>query len=182
MSGRIKIGAALVAVSLAFIPTGCGGSDAAEKLTEKAIEQGGGGDVDINSEDGTVKYTDENGNETEMNVDGEGASLPKDWPADLAPPDSVTLITSNTSTSGDEKTMTVLGQADGTVSDYVTAIKGQLEDAGYEITQDSTTAVDDGSYAGLTATKGDQEVTVTIASDASSSAKVSLTMTISGPA
>lgn len=182
MNGRTSTAAIGLAAALIFGGAACSGGDAAEKLTEKAIEDAGGGDVDIDSEDGTVKYTDKDGNETEMNIDGAGASLPKDWPADLAPPESVTLLTSNTSTVDGSKSMTVLGEAEGTVEDLLPAIKSQLEDGGWEITQDSSSTVGTGSYAGLTAEKGDQEVTVAIAGDPTSETKVTITMSITSKA
>ena len=180
MSGRTRFAAIGMAVALILLGSACSSSDAADKLTEKAIENSGGGDVDIDSEDGTVKYTDEDGNETEMNIDGEGASLPKGWPSDLAPPDSVTLLSSSTSTTGGTKTMTVLGEAEASIDDLVPAIKEQVTAAGFEITQDTSSDLTGGGYAGLTATKGDQELVVAVASDATGSDKVTVTMTISG--
>jgi len=182
MNGRIKVAAIGLAVGLVFVGSGCSGSDAAEKLSEKAIEQSGGGDVDIDSEDGTVKYTDEDGNETEMNIDGEGASLPDDWPAALDPPDSVKLITSNTSTNGGDQVMTVLGEASGTIDDFQAAIKSQVTDAGYEVTQDTSSDVTGGGYAGMTATKGNETVVVAIASDPTRKGTVTITMTITSKA
>jgi hypothetical protein len=167
-----------IGVALIFTASACSSSDAATKLTEKAIEKQSGGDVDIDSDDGTVKYTDKDGNETELNIDGEGASLPKDWPSDLAPPDSVKLVTSNTATTGGKKTMTVLGEAEGTVEDFAPAIKSQLESAGYEITQDTTSSGSGGGYAGMTATKDGQQVTVALANDAASKGSVTITISI----
>jgi hypothetical protein len=178
MSGRMKAAAIGLAVGLVLVGSACSSSDAADKLTEKAIEKSGGGDVDIDSKDGTVKYTDKNGNETEMNIDGDGASLPDDWPSDLAPPDSVKLITSNTSTSGGDQVMTVLGEASGSIDDYQSAIEGQVTDAGYEVTQSTSKDVTGGGYAGMTATKGDQTLVVAIAGDPARKDSVTITMTI----
>lgn len=178
MSARTKAAAITMAAALILLGSACSSSDAAEKLTEKAIEDASGGDVDVDSEDGTVKYTDENGNETEMNIDGEGASLPEDWPSELDPPDSVTLITSNTSTTGGQTSMTVLGEAEGTIEDFAAGIKTQLEDGGYEITQDTSSSSTGGGYAGMSATKGDQEVTVALADDPVSDGGITITMTV----
>lgn len=177
MTGRTKVAAIGLAFGLVFTGAACSSSDAAEKLTEKAIEDAGGGDVDIDSEDGTVKYTDQNGNETEMNIDGDGASLPKGWPADLAPPDSVKLISSSSSTTGGEELMTVLGEAPATVDELLPAVKEQVTGAGFEITQDTSTEVTGGDYAGLTATKGDQTLAVSMAGDPTAD-KTTITMTI----
>lgn len=182
MQAGTRLAAVGMAFTLVFLGAACSSSDAADKLTEKAIEDASGGDVDVDSKDGTVKYTDEDGNETEMNIDGEGASLPKDWPADLAPPDSVKLITSSTSTTGGTTTMTVLGEAEASLDDLVPAIKEQVTGAGYEITQDTSSDVTGGGYAGMTATKGDAELTVAVASDTTSKGKTTITMTLSSKA
>ena len=177
MIGRTKWAAMGLALGLVFVGAACSSSDAADKLTEKAIEKSSGGDVDIDSEDGTVKYTDENGNETEMNVDGSGAKLPDGWPKDLAPPDSVKLISTGTTTVSGVKTMTVLGEADASVDDLAAGVKGQITDAGFDITQDTSTDVTGGGYVGMTATKGGQELTVAIASGATGG-KTTVTMTL----
>ncbi len=182
MNGRIKTAAISLAMGLVFVSSACSSSDAADKLTEKAIEKSGGGNVDIDSKDGTVKYTDKDGNQTEMNIDGDGASLPKDWPADLAPPDSVKIVTSNTSTTGGDQTMTVLGEASGTIEDFQAAITSQVTDAGYKVTQNTSSDVTGGGYAGMTATKGTDTLVVAIASDPTSDGKVTITMTITSKA
>ncbi|HWJ64066.1 MAG TPA: hypothetical protein VNS19_19005 [Acidimicrobiales bacterium] len=180
MRVRTKVAAIGLALGLVLVGSACGSSDAADKPAKGGTEAGGkGGDVDIDAKDGTVKYTDEDGNETEMNVDGEGASLPKGWPEDLTPPDSITLITSTTSTSGGKKTMTVLGEAEASIDELVPAIKAQITDAGYEIAQDTTSEMTGGDYAGLSATKGDQDLMVAVAADPTDDAKVTITMTVS---
>ncbi|WP_421120115.1 hypothetical protein ACE2AJ_01840 [Aquihabitans daechungensis] len=185
MSRRTKTAAIGMVVGLALAVAACGGSEAADKLTEEAIEQSGGGDVDIDSEDGTVKYTDEDGNETEMNIDGEGASLPDGWPSELAPPDSVKLITSNTtndSTAGGDQVMTILGEASGTSDEFQAAIKEQVTDAGFDVAQDTASDVTGGGYAGLTAKKGEDTLVVAIASDPTREGTVTITMTLTSKA
>ena len=181
MNGRTKVAAIALAAGLVLVGSACSSSEAAKKLTEKAIEKQSGGDVDINSKDGTVKYTDKDGNETEMNIDGEGASLPKGWPDDLAPPDSIKLVTSTTSTAGSKTSMTVLGETETSIDDLVPAIKQQVEDAGFKVTQDATGGVAGTGYAGLTAAKGEDALVVAIASDPTQAGKVTVTMTYSTP-
>jgi len=175
MQARTRAAALAMACTLVLLGA-CSSSDAADKPADEATEQTSGGDVDVNAKDGTVKYTDEDGNQTEMNIDGSGASLPKGWPADLAPPDSVTIITSRTSTDGKE--VTILGEAESSIDDLAAPIRDQVTGAGYTITQDTSSDVSGGGYAGMTAAKGDAELTVAISSDTTSKGKVTITMTL----
>lgn len=168
----------LIACSLvvAFALAGCGsGSDVAEKIAEEAAEQGSGGNVDI--EDGNVKYTDDEGNETEFDVSG-SAELPDGFPEDLAPPDSVKIITSNTSTVNGQKTMVVYGEADGTVEELAEGLKSQLTEAGYEISNDSSMAGTGGDFVGLTATKGTTTVTASV-TGATTGGKTAISLSVS---
>jgi hypothetical protein len=178
MRGRTKAAAIGVASALALVGAGCGSSDAADKPPKKPPA----GDVDIDSKDGTVKYTDEHGNETEMNLDGSGASVPKGWPSALDPPDSVTILSSGTTTRGGEKTMTVLGQADGSIAQLGPAVRDQVTAAGFDITQDTSSDVTGGGYIGMSATKGDDELVVALAADTTSKGKVTITMTLTSKA
>ncbi|MCU1369199.1 MAG: hypothetical protein JWO77_393 [Ilumatobacteraceae bacterium] len=177
MRTRTTLAAVGIALGLVLASTACGSSDASSKPTTTTSAKGNGGDVDIDG-DGTVKYTDEDGNETELDLDGSGASLPEDWPGDLAPPASVKLVTSTTATVDGDTTMTVLGEAQGTVADLVPSIKDQVEAGGFEITQDATGDASGSGYAGMTATKGGDELVVAIATDPSTKGKVTLTMTL----
>jgi hypothetical protein len=173
-----ELGAVVLAAGLVLVVPACGGSDDGGAATTTTADRPAGGDVDIDAKDGTVKYKDEDGNETEMALDGQGAELPDDWPSGLAPPDSVTIITSNTSTIDGDKTMTVLGEAQGSIDDLQQAIKAQVADAGFDVSQDTPTDLTGGAYAGMTATKGDDTLVVAIARDPSSDDKVTLTMTL----
>lgn len=167
----------LIACSLAatFALAGCGsGSDVAEKIAEKAAEEGSGGNVDI--EDGNVKFTDEEGNETEFDVSG-SAELPEGFPEDLAPPDAVKIITSNTSTVNGQKTMVVYGEAEATVEELAEGLKTQLTDAGYEISNDSSMAGTGGDFVGLTATKGATTVTASV-SNAATGDKTAISLSV----
>ena len=178
MSARTKVGAIALAAALALAGVACGSSDAADAPTKSDGGSSGKGDVAVDPDDGTVKYTDEDGNETEMNIDGEGASLPDGWPEDLAPPSSVTLVTASTTTVDGKEAMTVLGESDATVDDLAPVLRAQLEDAGYEITQDTDSAATGGGYAGMSARMDGRDVTVAIAEDPTGDGGVTLTMTI----
>jgi hypothetical protein len=166
-----KLLAAGMAASLVFVGSACG--KVAEKATEKAIESQSGGDVDLDTDSGAVKYTDGDGNSTNVDVNGSGADLPEDWPADLAPPDAVRLTIANTQADG---SMTAIGEADGTIDDYLDGLKSQVEAAGYEIDGDSSIAVDATDYAGFNATGADYKLTAALAT--SEAGKVSITLTL----
>ena len=160
-----KLAALSVASSLVFVGAACSGSDVADNLAEKAIEESGGGDIEIDSEDGKVTYTDEEGNESEIDVSGEGsAALPDGFPEDLAPPDSVRIISSSTNTVNGVQSMFVLAEGDGSIDDYFEGIKNQLTDAGYEIVSETNSSTSDGGYSGIVA-EGDYDVNVSLSGD-----------------
>ena len=172
------VGVGTVVIGLLLVGTACGGgSDAADGPTTTA-SGAGGGDVDVDAKDGTVKYTDESGNETEMNLDGSGAALPKGWPSALAPSDAVTIVTSNTSTIDGDDVLTVLGETTGSIGTLQAGIERQIDDAGYDLVQTTSADMTGGGYAGMTATKGDNTLVVAIARDPSAEEKVTLTMTL----
>jgi hypothetical protein len=179
MSKQAKLVATAMVAALAMGGVACGGGDdAADKIAEEIVEGQGGGDVDIDTDDGTVKYTDEEGNESEIDVSGDGASLPDDWPEALDPPDSVKIITASTTTVDGRVSMTVLGEAEGTIDDFLDGITQQVEAAGFEITQNTSTEVNSGGYAGLTGESADQDLVVAIAEDTTGEGKVTITMTL----
>ena len=175
-----KLAALSVASSLVLVGTAaCSGDDVADNIAEKAIEQSGGGDIEIDSEDGKVTYTDEEGNESEIDVSGAGsAELPDGFPEDLAPPDSVRIISSSTNTVNGVQSMFVLAEADGTVDELFEGIKSQLGDAGYEIVSETNSSTSDGGYSGIVA-EGDYDVNVSISGDGETT---SISFSVSEPA
>ena len=155
-----KLAALSVASSLVFAGAACSGDDVADNLAEKAIEESSGGDIEIDSDDGKVTYTDEDGNESEIDVSGSGsAELPEGWPAELAPPDNVAITTASTNTINGQVTMSVFAEGEGSVEQFFEGIKTQLTDAGYDIVSESNSSTADGGYASITA-EGDYDVTV----------------------
>ena len=175
MAGKKQFAVGAVALALVFVGVGCGGSDAGDKLAEKIAEKNSGGDVNIDSDKGKVSYTDENGNKSEIDVSG-GAKLPDGWPDELAPPDSVKIVTSSTNTTAGKKTMTVLGEAKGSIDDFTDPLKSQIEDAGYTIENDSSTSGAGGGYVGISAKGADYDLVATITDG--SDGKVNITMTL----
>jgi len=61
----------LVVIGLALVATACGGDEIAERIAENRIEAGGGGDVDIDFDDGDVSVKTEDG-EFSIRTDDEG--------------------------------------------------------------------------------------------------------------
>lgn len=164
MSMHRKLAGITLAASLVLVGVGCGGSEAAEKIAEKAAEKAGGGDVDIDSKDGSVKYTDEEGNKTEF---GAGAKLPAGWPDELKPPDSVTVVASSTSSANGEKRLFVTAESKDSVADLQAGLRSQFEDAGYEITNESNFDSGTGGYASVEAKGPKYTASVSLAEDES---------------
>lgn len=176
MSGTRKLAGATLVAALVVAGAGCGkaAEKVSEKAAEKAAEQAAGGNVDINSDDGSVKITDDQGNVTEIG----GASLPDGWPDELKPPDSVKIVSASTNTIDGKKSLFALGEADGSMEDYYQGVKTQLTDAGYDIQSDTMTSATDGGYAGVSATNGTYDVTVSITTgDSADKTNISFSVT-----
>jgi hypothetical protein len=186
--------AVLAAIIVILGTSACGavadkaGETAGEKLAEKAIENQSGGNADVDISDGGVKITDGEGGTYEVDADGNisgssgdgdyqigaGADLPDGWPEALNPPAGAEIISAIT--SGDS--MSVVAKIDGSIRDVYDALKGQLGDAGYEISSDSFTAADSGDFATMSATGADFEVMVNIASGSAGEAGTVATMSL----
>jgi len=111
--------AVVAAVGLGLASCGA----AVEEATEQAIEQGTGGDVEI--DDDGVKVTDEEGNTSAF---GSQASVPEDWPSDIPVPDGTVL---SSASYPDGKQVTV--QPDGDALAAYNDIRSQVEAAGYTV-------------------------------------------------
>ncbi|MGN6695369.1 MAG: hypothetical protein ACTHN0_14430 [Aquihabitans sp.] len=174
-----KAAAMGVAVAAALVLGACGGgsSSGGAAPKDKPSSSSTKGSVDLDTEDGTVKYDDGEGNQTEMNIDGSGASLPDGWPKALAPPDSVTITTSS---SSKDEGLTLIGETEQTTAEVAAATKAQVTEAGYEVTQETSSDVTGDSYSGFTATKGDQELTVGVSTFSGGGGKTTLSMTLKG--
>lgn len=170
-----------IAALLLLVGSACGsaaekaGEKAGEKLAEKAIEDQTGGNADVDVSDGGVKISDGEGGtyevDSEGNVSGssgdgsyqmgEGTELPDGWPEELAPPSGAKIVSAIT--SGD--TMSVTANIDSPIRDVYEAVKGQLTDAGYKLSNDTYSLSDGGDFASVAGTSDAFEVVVTIATD-----------------
>lgn len=170
MSVQRKLAGITLAAALVFAGAGCG-DDAAEKITEKALEKSSGGKVDVDSKDGTVKLTDKDGNTSSY---GTGTELPKGWPDELKPPKSITILASSTSTTNGKKQLFVTAESSATVTELSEGLKAQFEDAGYEITNESNLSSTDGGYASIEAKGPKYTASVSLAGDSSSKGKTTV--------
>jgi len=77
-----------------------------------------------------------------------GATLPQDWPAELALPDKTTVIESTKSSA---TSMSVVARIDGDAKATFDTFKTQLTDAGYEIVASTFTPSDKGGFGSISA-------------------------------
>jgi len=77
-----------------------------------------------------------------------GATVPQDWPAELALPDKTTVIESTTSSA---TSMSVVARIDGDAKATFDTFKTQLTDAGYEIVASTFTPSDKGGFGSISA-------------------------------
>lgn len=169
MSVQRKLAGITLAAALVFAGAGCG-DDAAEKITEKALEKSSGGKVDVDSEDGTVKLTDKDGNTSSY---GTGTDLPEGWPDELKPPKTINILASSTSTTDGKKQLFVTAESTTDLATLAKGLKAQFEDAGYEITNESNLSSADG-YASLEAKGPKYTASVSLAGDASEKGKTTI--------
>jgi hypothetical protein len=154
---KAAIGAA-AAATLAFGIAGCG--NAAEELTERAIEEGTGGDVEI-GDDG-VTITDEEGNEVAI---GDAAEVPETWPDDVPVPTG--SIVSSSTAGG---TTTLLVTVDEEPQPTFDALTNALSGDGW--TEQSLTDLG-GEYGGVYEKDGRTAI-LNVYSDGSSGSSVSI--------
>ena len=123
----------LVLVAGATVLTACG--DSAESGVEKLIEEQGGGDVDINSDDGGFSIQTEDGSMTVGGEDGGfsgGATteLPDQWPSDIPAPDGLAIASAFVVSDTGSDSISVSGTVDG--EGFLDEYGSQLETAGFE--------------------------------------------------
>jgi len=153
---RIRRGVVASGLAMALLVGGAGCGKVAEKAAEKAIEHSGECD-DVDIKDGGVSGTC--GDET-FDADLDGASLPADWPAELALPAGAKIILSNSSDTPPSANVTA--GLDGEINAVYDGIKTQLTEAGYTIDSDSLAQSGSGLAGSLAATGPVHEVHVVV--------------------
>jgi len=136
------------AAVLMVVTAGCGAvaDKAAEKATEEIVGQAGGGDVDINTKDGSVTFKSDDGSFSMDSEDGsfnmesddgslsmKSGELPADWPEDLLPlPKDATIISGSTMGSSDMSVLSVTFTTDDAIEKIADRWTDALTAAGYE--------------------------------------------------
>lgn len=170
MRSTSKLAVAALVALLVVTLAACGGSgsdSSGATTTTKPKAK-----VEVNTDDAdnpTVEYTDGD-TTTEF-----GASLPDEWPDELAPPDTITIVSSSTSEVDGKTQLFVSGESTQPFADVYAGLRKQLADAGYEITSDLAT--DEGDFAGLEAVDAKVKASITVAGDPDTD-KVSVLFTV----
>lgn len=176
MDVRRGVAASLVGLALLAGATGC--SKIGEKVAEEAIEGNSNCEgVDVDIEEGGFSGTCD-GQDIDANASGD-ADLPTDWPAELAPPEELQII-SATGTDTPVRNLAVTGSLDGEVAAIYDGIKAQLTEAGYTIDADALSEGPTGPSGTLTATGPEWTASVVVTEDVSGvlEGNVSLTYTL----
>ena len=143
-------------VALAVPLAGCGDeSDASDEAAEKIVEAAGGGDVEVDSKDGTVTVESKEGSFST------GSDLPKDFPKDVKIPKSVEVVGATSAKTPEGKAFNVTGTSKDDVSEVVDAFGSSFkgwtkEDGGSMVLPDSSMESwsKDGQQVSLIVTKG----------------------------
>jgi hypothetical protein len=141
---------AVVLLFSVVLIAGCG-EGVAEKAIEEAAEQTGDNvDVDINTDEGSVSISGENGDVT-WQV-GENVSIPEGFPTELIPEGAKVLSAVTSTESGSESQMVVFETSsdDKEIYDYYLSA---LPEAGYEIT--NKVRMESGDQGNAIAVQGD---------------------------
>ncbi|QYG92944.1 hypothetical protein HC251_11225 [Iamia sp. SCSIO 61187] len=163
MDVRRGVAAGLVGLALVAGTAGCG--KIGEKVAEEAIERNSDcEDIDIDADEGAVSGSC-SGDGFDASVSGD-AELPAEWPADLAVPEGLAIVTS-TSTDTPVLSLNVVGSVDGEVPAVYETIKTQLTAAGFTIDTDSLAEGPTGPSGTLAATGPELTAAVVVADNVS---------------
>lgn len=160
--------AATLGIAATLGLTGCG--DVAERAAEEAIEQGSGGDVDLNLEDDSLSIEGEDGS---LSIGG--GEMPEDFPADVTLPDGGTVVAGSSFEQGGNKGWLVESTYPDDPKDLADTVEGDLTGGGFDqvgtySTNETTTATYEGNgYDVVTAVTGadsGSSLTVTVSESA----------------
>lgn len=174
-----KLLGALLAGSLLLGATACSddGDDAKkEDSADKAADE-----AEVTQEvtvdaDGNVRVTDSEGNVDEFQT---STDVPEGWPEGLEPPESVTIVSSNTTKEGKVTSLFITATSDTPIPDLVAEIKGQLEAAGFLVLAENVNETESGgTSANLSAQRDEVGFSLSMASEAEGPASVLYSVTI----
>jgi hypothetical protein len=145
------LGVAALGVAL-VVGAGCGGAadSAAERLSEEAIEEAAGGEVDI--EDGSAKVTNEDGSSFEVGT----GDLPEGWPEDIPMPEGTEITSSAKGADGSDQSFTVTA----TTSLSPEEVDAHFADLGWDSESESSSEAGGETYLSRTLVSGDQRLSV----------------------
>jgi len=110
-----------ICIMLVFSLGGCA-QKVATKMIEKALEQSGAENVDIDLDEGEVNITDEEGNEMSIG----GADLPDDWPSVVPVSNDIEVMSTFSQTTDGKKGWTVVGNIKGSTEDIYQYYKNEF--------------------------------------------------------
>lgn len=129
----------LITVSSAVLLVLSGCSDGiAERLVEEAAEAAGAGEVDIDTDNGSVSVQSSEGS---FNIGSQ--DVPEELPDQLPLPDGISVMGSMAQDGADGTTVGLQAGYDGTFEDAVAFFDGELESNGWTVTNTATTTAGD---------------------------------------
>lgn len=161
-----SIAAVAAALVFGFGLAGCSSpaDEAAERLTEELIEGAGGGEVEVDIDDESITFSDEQGNEFSA---GDGSTIPDTWPEGVPLYMGGQLVFATVQAEG---TASALWETDESVEAAVASYDDALQAAGYSLDQEASMAgAQMRTYSGnnlmvnVTVAEGDGVTDVTIA-------------------
>lgn len=153
---------------VAILLTGCGSiaENVGERIAEEAIEQQGGGNVDVDIDgdegDGSITVTGEDGSSSFQ----AGGDIPTDWPAEIVFPDGLQLITQGRTSLDAGEGYSYNGVVEGGDPEAILAtIEAGILAAGYEQQSTSEFSQDGQTTFNRSWTNGDSTATVIVGQD-----------------
>jgi hypothetical protein len=171
-----KLAGVLLVAAMAIGVGACSDDEDAKEPTEKAVEEAEATqEVEVDP-DGNVRVTDSEGNVNEFKTSTE---LPDEWPEALALPESITIVSSNTTKEDDVTALFVTATTETPVADAIAELKAQLEAAGFEILAETVTETEGGGSSGNLGAQGPEaSVSISIAKDVEGPASVLYSVTL----
>lgn len=125
----------VLSVTAMLLLTGCS-DDIAERIAEEAAEAAGGGEIDIDTDNGSVSVENSEGSFQIGNQD-----LPEELPDELPLPEGLSVMGSVAQDGADGTTIGLQAGYDGSFDDAMAFFDGELESSGWTVTNSSTSTM-----------------------------------------
>jgi hypothetical protein len=162
---------ALVAAAPLAGAAACSSEAVTDQAAERIVESSGGGEVDIDSSEGRMEVTTEDGSFTAE----AGGDLPDGWPADIPMPNEYTIETSSTMGSDAGTTQSVILRTTGMPDTVFASLEPELQSWTENSRTKSGVAAD--AFVMASYTKGDITLSLTATSGDGSDTVLSYTVT-----